>query len=174
METSTRWALFIFTLSSNRAKENISKQDGKRSGEGMGGGSGPWRWLIAEPTGKELSCSQHSIHIYQTKAQNPNKHLSLLTVSHLIPLNVCCGSDFLSFSGRLTPALLFRRLQTPRPPSTMLSSNLLSPCFCWPAEHIKMLPTPHCPGEVRDQLDSYETIWNTHHAGEVDLRMVYM
>lgn len=109
METSARWALFIFTLSSNWAKENISKQDGKRSG---GKGSGPWRWLIAKPTGKELSCSQRSIHIYQTKPRIKT-NIPVFSLCHIS--SSVAVSDFLSFSSRLTPDLLFRRLQTPPP-----------------------------------------------------------
>lgn len=139
-------------------------------GRGRGGkGSGPWRWLRGQQTGKELSCSQRSIHIYQTepriKTNKPSFSLCHISSRWMSAVAV---SDFLSFSSRLTPAPLVCRHPPFFPPRFPLI--LCRPCFCWPTEHIKMLPTPHCPDEVRDQLDSYETIWNTHRGGRSGLK----
>lgn len=53
-------------------------------------------------------------------------------------------------------------------------SCLVSLCFCWALEDDKAPLTPHCPGEIKGRerifqswkLNSYETIWNTHHGEE--------
>lgn len=74
-EMAVQGALFIITLSSNRAKENSAKQDGKRSGWK---GSGPQRGLIARLTGKELTSEERQLPHLQTntldRARNQSKH----------------------------------------------------------------------------------------------------
>lgn len=53
-------------------------------------------------------------------------------------------------------------------------SCFLSLCFCWALEDDNAPLTPHCPGEIEgreriaqiSKLNSYETMWNTHHAEE--------
>lgn len=129
-ETSARWALFIFTLSSNRAKENISTRDGKRSG-----GKGIRPLEMTNSTGRLVkSWAVHSAAFTFTR-QSPESKTNIpvrLSASRLFSLNVpfCCGCLPLPVI-RLTPALLFRRLPT-SPFSTALSSHVASSCFCWP------------------------------------------
>lgn len=174
-ETSARWALFIFTLSSNRAKENISTRDGKRSG-----GKGIRPLEMTNSTGRLVkSWAVHSAAFTFTR-QSPESKTNIpvrLSVSRLFSLNVpfCCGCLPLPViqrschTGPAVPPSADIPLFPPRFPLI-----LRRPVSVGPAGHIKMPPTPHCPGGVRVQLSSYETIWNTHHGGGVVLGMVYM
>lgn len=132
-ETSARWALFIFTLSSNRAKENISTRDGKRSG-----GKGIRPLEMTNGTGRLVkSWAVHSAAFTFTR-QSPESKTNIpvrLSVSRLFSLNVpfCCGClplPVIQRSSHAGPAV---------PPSadipffsTALSSHVASPCFCWP------------------------------------------
>lgn len=88
--------------------------------------------------------------------------------SSWIPFPLSCTVHWPSALTLSQPAalFLFRDLN--------FHSCLISLCFCWALEDNKAPLTPHCPGEIegREQifqiskLNSYETIWNTHHGEE--------
>lgn len=135
---------------------------------------------MTNSTGRLLkSWAAHSacVRVYETESRIKNKHLrpshgvTSLLVKRAIP-------------PRLSPTSCHSAVVSRRPCCSAVCRHPLFPSrfpLIWcrpvsvgPAEHIKMPPTPHCPGGVRVQLSSYETIWNTHHGGGVALGMVYM